>query len=562
MFDSVIKANEQATKPKDKEDTRRKLELPRKLQAPPAIPGSTSIASISMPTGEEHGVAAAVMRVDLTNATSLGFRKFELINSFADGASVPLNNNKIPLEIQFRPMAASVHRGEAKCSITWQDTGEHEVRMIQLEGHGVAPTDTETETDKNNADPSDIDRIKLDLRKATSSASSAARALARKQLRAVDRVEYEVMTYKKAEPKQFPWWELAGLALSIATGGIGGAVATALAPKLASLISKHAIDKVATEAPKIMSAVTEGIQSGISGAGAFGLALTERAVSEALDDTDKGEESIGLSSNARINFFASQREKLDEIGETYASTIEAQEIALQPLIRTSPHLAGQAMESIQETCMESAKGAKLKQADATTAQWISGVAQGKAGKRNVYAWNLQKTVVTDFTKGYSVDAASRYGGGVLRLRVQALQDGVKVTSAAIDGVPQEHADRIRTRPLSDIKIPVRIAISAINESHNPDHIIPTTYGVAGLRVTRLDMCLPRAQFHDAPVSPLRTTKQQESASATRCLRSLSRSGGSLQSTRMMRAEDHEAILHSIYRCDSGRLLFTAISTAC
>lgn len=464
MFESLKKFEGQhAQKPKSdaaKSDVKVQP-FPKQVNLGTVITGGSTTATVVTPKLAENA-GRATMRAHAVNG--IGWRTFSVVNAFAGHEAVPIAEQ--PLEVRFNPAAHGTLKTQLMCTITSED-GQIEEREIELEGQGVNPQVQVQDGAQPIVDIDGIDANKVEtLRKRTGEASRRAAALARAQIRAVGAVQREVETFKKKPKSGISFMDLALLAVSIATAGVGGAVATALAPKLAKLVAGGAAKQLLSEgtdiaaaSPKMFNAISEGIQSAFAetaGAGA------KKAVTDLTTDEEEAREVENdgeYSSNARINFFEAQRDQLDAVGERYADTIARQETALQPLLRTDPDAAIEAMNKIEETCKEQKQEAHSIQSFATTAQWTAATAQSVAGKRERLDRNV-KSSVTDFSKGYGVDPDKQYASGLIRIAVTLDGDDVRVTSAALDGLAQEVADRLASRPLLHARIPVRLVVSS------------------------------------------------------------------------------------------------------
>lgn len=461
MFRFVDKIQPQpAHKPKDdaSKSVTKVQPFPKQVNLGKVVTGGSTTATVVTPT-LANDAGRATMRAHATNG--IGWRTFSIVNAFAGHEAVPIAGQ--PLEVRFNPLAHGVLKTQLTCSLASEDGGLEE-REIELEGEGVnshvqAQGEGQPVVDIEGIDPGEVE----ELRKRTGEAALQARALAAAQERAVGAVENEVETYKKKPREGISFLDLALLAVSIGTAGVGGVIATAVGPKLTKTLvggfTKHALDTSKGMGAAALNGISESIQTGFAESAGSAMKSGVSAVFGEDEQPRHVHNDEAFSSNARINFFETQKDRLARVGVQYAATISKQETILQPLLRTDATAAKQAMETIRDTCGAQYGEAHRVQAFATTAQWAAATAQSVAGKRERFDLNGRSSV-TDFSKGYGVDADKRYASGLLRIAVTMQGDEIRVTSAALDGLSQELADRMDDRPLLNAGMPIRIVVTS------------------------------------------------------------------------------------------------------
>lgn len=436
-----------------------------------AVIGSSHHHTIAEPRLATGCGGSARLRARLEGVLGGPTQSFEVANGYSTGATIAAEHTT-PLELRFVPQSVGTHGATLHCDITWSD-GAHESRTVQVSALGVDPHALPADRMRDKAPAPqpkpevDVAGIDPNLMKKLGDAKNAAHRLAvnfnQKQILGVRTVGNEVATYK-TKPAPGPWWaDLAQLAITLGTAYVGGAVAARIAPHVGGWLAGMV---AAGDDTAIVAGIGEAVQSGISEVAAKVLPSVPKGGSKS-----EGNKEDVLSSNKAIDFFAKQEDALIDAGTAYGKVIDETETRLQPVLRKNPDAAIRAMEGVATACQQSGDGdtsaiAKA-QAFATSQKYTSGIARSVAGEDHVQDYKSGNTVrTTDFRNGYGTADGKPYARGLLRVAVEMVGAGdartnpFKVTSAALDGLPQEIADRFAREDLSKAEVPMRIVVSS------------------------------------------------------------------------------------------------------
>lgn len=400
-------------------------------------------------------------------------------------------------KIAFRPVRAGEARGALTIRISWPMEGRVETQTIALHGRArdlaQAPTDfgtgessqetgttatakppdagaseTTPTVSSETATKKDVDAV---ARNATSvaagitNAANAASGLAEAQKDGVDIVKDEAAAYAKAIPKvsRSRWWDLAEMALNLTTGGLAGAFASRLLPKL---LTTKVVDHIPgmgniemTLEPKISETMTATIRSALILAGQHAIKAALPSGGDAAPASEAA--STGEhSTNARIDFFAEQREILRRQGHEYHAQVQHHAKQVLPLVSNRPENAHAILDSITNAFTEITPGAEQAQANAVAPAWATLVARLGLGQEAVRsakdpAATRQATRMDTLRRpGHAGSAA-----GVLDVYVSS----GKVVAAKVNGIAQEVADRFANMPLAQVPMPIRFIMGRPGE---------------------------------------------------------------------------------------------------
>lgn len=386
-------------------------------------------------------------------------------------------------KIGFNPRKAGEARGTLKIAISWPLDGHVETQTINLRGSARSLNDAPEQrlggepVHDNSTQPAPVPaRETKGAMKAPASiaitekireAAEAAARLGAQQLRGVDIAESEAAAYKKAIPKveRSIWWDLAEMALTIATGHIATAVAEKLLPRM---LSKTVTEQIFTEkitstvTPKIPIAVTQTIKQGLTSAGVLAIKGVVPQKDSKHPDEPLPERSHGRnSSNARIDFFEGQRELVDLAAAHYSNQVTDAIRYISPLLAQHPEQGEAALDAVASAFDESRADAKLKQADAIAPAWVSTVARMNLGGEETHTRNQAagSAAVMDSTRKLDGAGHVRSANGVLDVYLR----NDRIVGAKLNGVSQEVADRLADLPLAHAPVPIRFILGGENE---------------------------------------------------------------------------------------------------
>jgi hypothetical protein len=404
--------------------------------------------------------------------------------------------------IVFRPRRGGEFQGTLTIKISWPMDGHVETQTIALRGRAreltQAPThfgpespreqtdnlrDSAPETSRDNeagkSERADAEapvtkqelRNKDEVDGAIEDAAAAARKLARSQRDGLKIVEDEAAAYGKEIPKtpRSKWWDLAEMALSLATGNLAGLFAKKLLPRL---LSKTLVDDIpmvgevkTTITPKLSEGVTGTISAAIVAAGQKAIkAGLPSETATAAAPTGHAEGTAGKrSSNARIDFFAEQRSVLNEQEDAYEEKVKQHAKQVRPLALGQPKQAVEALSVVAQELTQMKSEAEQQQANATAPAWATLVARLGLGHDVVRtaenSSDARQATHMDTLRRTDHGTPANAASGVLDVYVSS----GKVVSARLNGVAQEIADRLANIPLADVPMPIRFIMGRPGE---------------------------------------------------------------------------------------------------
>lgn len=295
-------------------------------------------------------------------------------------------------------------------------------------------------------------------------AASEAQTLADKQELGVHVVEQEAQAYQRKPPQseRSIWWDLAEIALSMGTAGLAGMVATRLGPRITAYLKRVPVDSDAVKDSLLAKGVTDAVKDGLKGSAKKGLEWVKGQVGGGAGKPELKGAGDGHSSNQRINFFADQRDALQQAASGNRSLIIERSKYLRPLLRSSPELAVGTMNALRTTFVEAQTQAERVQKDASSTQWLTLVARANLGTDSTTRAGSGESVETT-----DLDGTRKRGGGIpaardglLDIVLQNEYPPAKVVSARVHGVAQEVADRVQGISLHDVPMPVRLVLGS------------------------------------------------------------------------------------------------------
>jgi hypothetical protein len=300
-------------------------------------------------------------------------------------------------------------------------------------------------------------------------AGLAAAGLARAQNRGLAIVKDETAAYHKLVEKapRSIWWDLAEIALTVATAGVASHVAKGLLPRLLGSNVSHDVPipggATMTEfiPAKISEFTTDAIKEGIKQAGKKAIQTLGPGADHGHDSTPSHSTS-GHSTNAQIDFFAQQKKILDTQESENSASVLVQAQHLRPLLHSSPDQAVAVMNGVKAQLDASTEDAEQQQANAVAPQWATFVARMSLGTETVSTAQPgaapQQAVLTDALRPGKLDGAPRSVDGVLDVYVENARPPASVSGATLHGASQSAVDRIAGLVLSDVRMPVRFVL--------------------------------------------------------------------------------------------------------
>ncbi len=322
-----------------------------------------------------------------------------------------------------------------------------------------------------------------DFNKAMISAGNSAKSLAASQKAGLDIVDKEVAAYQKAVAKadRSVWWDIAELALTMATAGLAAHIAKNLLPKLLGTIVETTEELPIPGLPTMTTSAfapaklgefwTDGIKEGLKMAGKAAIKeILPKSGTPATRGTGSAHQQQH-STNPTIDFFAEQADILKNQGENNDTMVLDQATQLRPLRRAHPEAATNVMKTTATTFVEAADTAEQAQANAVTSQWATFVARMKLGGDQVATGQdpdaKLSAVRTGSLRPHHFQGVVPPVDGVLDVYVENNgHTAARLTRAKLFGVSQSFADRIANLSLANAKMPIRLII-------NPGDGVPT-----------------------------------------------------------------------------------------
>lgn len=395
--------------------------------------------------------------------------------------------------IMYNPKHPGAHAGTLTVSAGWNLDGHVETQTVALRGRArsldqapshektTAETTEEAEHAKRHEQEVADDKkamaaertkpalVNQDFDTAISLAQVSASGLARAQQRGLGIIKDEAAAYRKLVEKapRSIWWDLAEIALTMATAGVASHVAKGLLPRLLGNEVVHEVPipggATMTEfiPAKIGEFTTDAIKEGIKQAG-------KAAIAKATPRGDHGpapspsHSTFGHSSNAEIDFFAQQEEILGQQEKETSRAVILQAQHLRPLLRDNPQQAIAIATRMDAQFEESAQDAEQQQANAVAPQWATFVARMSLGAEQVSTARPgdapQQAVRTEALRPSKLEGAPKPVDGVLDIYVENARPPASVSGAALHGASRSVVDRIGDLVLADVKMPLRFVI--------------------------------------------------------------------------------------------------------
>jgi hypothetical protein len=401
-------------------------------------------------------------------------------------------------KIAFRPRRPGESLGTLTIRISWPMDGHVETQTIALRGRArdltQAPVhfgpesaneqpakvaDTKpAETNSHRDAETDGVVTKKELRNkdevdaAIENAAGAARKLARSQKDGLKIIEDEAAAYGKelARTPRSKWWDLAEMALNLATGSLAGLFASKLLPRL---LSRTVVDDIpmvgeirTTLTPQLSEGLTGTVKAAIITAGAKaikGALPSETPAAAGPAAGQAGAASGKHSSNARIDFFSEQRSVLNDQEDAYEEQVKQHARQVRHLSLGQPKQAVEALSVVAQQFTQMKGEAEQQQANATAPAWATLVARLGLGQDVVKTADSssgdRQATHMDKLRGTERGQPAKAAGGVLDVYVSS----GRVVSARLNGVSQEIADRLANMPLAQVPMPIRFLLGRPGE---------------------------------------------------------------------------------------------------
>ncbi len=424
------------------------------------------IESTSTYASESSGAAENVLRSPGT-MSMLDAKAFEV-------ASAQLHVDDLPrdLIVGYAPSRSGHQAAHLAVMVKWSDGWEEE-HHVELHGRGrqidAAPQGGVGQREVATTEEKSLPAASFES--AVAHARDAAASIATRRKNGMEAAKADAMAYKEAPPAHSFLVDLVEVALSIGIAGIAGVIAKKLATGLGNSIVARMQAAGSATVPKasdlqIVIGMTDAIKEGIKVIGKK--TATTKATAKLSDEaktppSPKSDSTNDTSTNLINAFFEEQADALLEHEDSNRELITSNAEALAPLQKSSPEVAVAAMSVLADMLSSVKQAAKSEQTLATASAWIAGIAEGKRLDR-LRADLPANQVAKEMEEGRGSPqrgTTSEDERGVLRIRVAIASDGqVKVSSAALDGISQEIADRIHREPLAGMAIPVLFKVSS------------------------------------------------------------------------------------------------------
>jgi len=295
--------------------------------------------------------------------------------------------------------------------------------------------------------PPELDYVK------TSAANNAA-YVAQRQRDAVQTVQHSIGTFVAPPAQRSVWWDLAELAISLGTAGIGTVVGKAIG-KAVSAALIQAGPAVADTQSHLAEQIAKGVQKGLEHAAKAAFNAVEKSYDSTRERTHEQSPST-VSSDASIAFFEAQSKALTDAERANAEMINDRGFLLRPLLGMAPESAIAIMNGIDAALVDVAERANLEQLGATASQWVALKARLAAGAESLSGGiDVTKMPAPSHEVG---NVAPRGTTGVIDLWVDIAGGTTRVRDARVLGVAQAVAEELVDTDLRRARLPMRFIV--------------------------------------------------------------------------------------------------------
>ncbi|HEU0033130.1 MAG TPA: hypothetical protein VFQ53_21000 [Kofleriaceae bacterium] len=360
------------------------------------------------------------------------------------------SSDEAAVRVRFAPARSGAYRANLFVAVAWHN-GEfvHHQIVLTASARDVhdAPAQVQDKparpqpdmTDAKHVQPTPTDVATFDIE--GDAAGEAARHLAGRQRAAVGAVQTEITNAKAPAPRSSIFEELAGLAITMAVGGLAQVVSKAIAAKLVA----------AKQDPVVFDGLASAIKDGLK--------AKAKAVSLPKGAANAGHHESG-SGDPFAEFFGRQELMLTDLESQNEKLIIAERRRLLPLLASRPQVVFDGLRQLKQAFEESSQDAYDLQATSTAARWASALAQQRLGADVVHRGDKLIGPATRMSPENSVDRS-----GVLQL--YARMDGagfdtsrMLVERAELHGVPDTTCERFVKDPIDKLGLPVRIVLQS------------------------------------------------------------------------------------------------------
>jgi hypothetical protein len=371
-----------------------------------------------------------------------------------------------PLRVRFGPSEPGTYQATIAYRADWTDRRVDQT-AVRISARAVRPDQlapevadrTSRDLVDNEQSAKDVSRASLVARDqlgvATTEATNAANALGKAQAQGVTNAEKEAKSFKQPTPEAAWWAALAEIAISMGTATIAGIVARKITDHVTVAIGKSVKD-VKDMAPYYgtIDAIKDGVKA------------TRRAVAPqpgAAKKTPPAPEPNSVqgtySSNNVIDFWAEQGKRANDYGDAQSTVVADTQAAMLALVDVQPATSVAIMRSLRDVFKEAKEHATIEQQVASESQWVAGIARGSLeGAREERTSTALDPVLED--------ELYRQSDGIVRIFVsldehaESIEDAsFQITGAKVNGISQEIADQLSTRPLAQFPMPVLIELA-------------------------------------------------------------------------------------------------------
>ncbi|MGE0402752.1 MAG: hypothetical protein AB7T06_38970 [Kofleriaceae bacterium] len=204
----------------------------------------------------------------------------------------------------------------------------------------------------------------------------------------------------------------------------------------------------------VVDAIKEGVKS------------TRKATSiqpgkadKAAEDPQPAKGHQTFSSNREIDFWAHQADETNDNGDAHAQLVADTQAAMLALVDDQSATSVAVMRGLRDVFRAAKEQATIEQQLASGSQWVAGVARASLD-------TVRSRRTSSSLDPALEDELYRRADGVVQLFVTIDEDAasiedarVELTRASVDGISQEIADKLETRPLGQFPMPVIIEVA-------------------------------------------------------------------------------------------------------
>lgn len=381
-----------------------------------------------------------------------------------------------PLRAVFSPTEPGTYRATLGYRADWSDQRVDQTavtvaaRAVPMDELHIASTEIsggdghEDVAAKEKADTEqatkDGDRAHLDakdqLGMAASEANNAAQAVGKARREGVANAEKEAKSFQQPTPEAAWWAELAEIAISMGTATIASILSRKITDLVVTRVLEKTVSSVKDQAAyySVVDTVKEGVKASRKAAG-----WKPGKADKTPKNPEPGRGTRTFSSNRVIDFWANQAKATNDIGDDHAQLVVDTHAAMLALVVQQPATSVAVMRGLRDVFRAAKEQATIEQQIASESQWVAGVARGSLDDARKERTSSPLDLVLE-------DELYRRANGVVRVFATIDEDAasiedarVTVDRAKVNGISEEIAKQLSTRPLAQFPMPVVVELA-------------------------------------------------------------------------------------------------------